>query len=94
MHASDVESTAAGEGMVAAMPPDDTAATAICLIPLIGPFHLRSPRYNAVTVRDTVAFARERGIAYVDWLTQDFNATARQLYDRIATETPFIKYQR
>ena len=30
----------------------------------------------------------------VYWMTQDFNTTARQLYDRIATLTPFIKYAR
>lgn len=30
----------------------------------------------------------------VYWMTQDFNQTARQLYDRIGTVTPFIKYQR
>ncbi|MBE9636923.1 GNAT family N-acetyltransferase [Salipiger mangrovisoli] len=30
----------------------------------------------------------------VYWLTQEFNATARQLYDRIGTVTPFVKYQR
>ncbi len=30
----------------------------------------------------------------VYWLTQDFNTTARQLYDRIGTVTPFIKYNR
>ncbi len=30
----------------------------------------------------------------VYWLTQEFNTTARQLYDRIATLTPFIKYNR
>lgn len=30
----------------------------------------------------------------VYWMTQDFNTTARQLYDRIATVTPFIKYSR
>jgi len=34
------------------------------------------------------------GCPTVYWLTQDFNATARQLYDRIAKVTPFIKYQR
>jgi len=27
-------------------------------------------------------------------LTQDFNHTARNLYDRVALLTPFIKYQR
>lgn len=30
----------------------------------------------------------------VYWLTQDFNAKARQLYDRIGSLTPFIKYAR
>ncbi|MDH3668456.1 MAG: GNAT family N-acetyltransferase [Paracoccaceae bacterium] len=34
------------------------------------------------------------GCPSVYWLTQDFNATARQLYDRVATLTSFIKYQR
>ncbi|MCV2880785.1 GNAT family N-acetyltransferase [Actibacterium sp. XHP0104] len=28
------------------------------------------------------------------WLTQDFNKTARGLYDQVAKVTPFIKYQR
>ena len=40
------------------------------------------------------ARADEAGCPSVYWLTQDFNTTARQLYDRIATKTPFIKYQR
>jgi len=30
----------------------------------------------------------------VYWLTQDFNQTARYLYDRIAQQTPFIRYSR
>ncbi|PKQ13103.1 MAG: GNAT family N-acetyltransferase [Alphaproteobacteria bacterium HGW-Alphaproteobacteria-1] len=30
----------------------------------------------------------------VYWMTQEFNATARQLYDRVATLTPFVKYAR
>lgn len=30
----------------------------------------------------------------VYWLTQDFNTTARRLYDQVASVTPFIKYQR
>lgn len=40
------------------------------------------------------AAADANGTPAVYWLTQDFNTTARQLYDRIATVTPFIKYQR
>ena len=38
--------------------------------------------------------ADERGAPSVYWLTQDFNDTARVLYDRVANLTPFIKYQR
>ncbi|MEC9244927.1 MAG: GNAT family N-acetyltransferase [Pseudomonadota bacterium] len=38
--------------------------------------------------------ADEAGAANVYWMTQDFNETARKLYDRIAKLTPFIKYQR
>ncbi len=40
------------------------------------------------------AAADAAGCPTVYWMTQDFNATARQLYDRIATQTPFIKYAR
>ena len=40
------------------------------------------------------AAADANGTPAVYWLTQEFNTTARQLYDRIATVTPFIKYQR
>ncbi|MEX0344525.1 MAG: N-acetyltransferase family protein [Rhizobiaceae bacterium] len=38
--------------------------------------------------------ADEAGCPSVYWLTQEFNYTARQLYDRIATKTPFIQYKR
>lgn len=40
------------------------------------------------------AAADAQGAPNVYWLTQEFNTTARQLYDRIGTVTPFIKYQR
>ncbi len=40
------------------------------------------------------AAADTDGRPSVYWLTQDFNAEARKLYDRIATLTPFIKYAR
>ena len=38
--------------------------------------------------------ADRQGAPSVYWLTQDFNHTARKLYDRIGTQTPFIRYQR
>ncbi|MEM9197108.1 MAG: GNAT family N-acetyltransferase [Pseudomonadota bacterium] len=40
------------------------------------------------------AAADAEGCPTVYWLTQDFNRTARQLYDRIGQVTPFIKYSR
>lgn len=38
--------------------------------------------------------ADKAGCPSVYWLTQEFNATARRLYDRIGKVTPFIKYTR
>lgn len=40
------------------------------------------------------AEADAAGAPAVWWLTQEFNATARRLYDRIAKLTPFIRYNR
>lgn len=33
-------------------------------------------------------------VPHVYWLTQDFNVTARRLYDSIGQVTPFIRYDR
>ena len=40
------------------------------------------------------AAADAAGCPKVYWLTQEFNAEARRLYDRIGTLTPFIRYDR
>ncbi len=40
------------------------------------------------------AAADANGTPAVYWLTQEFNTTARQLYDRIARVSPFIRYAR
>ncbi len=40
------------------------------------------------------AAADAEGAPAVYWLTQDFNSTARRLYDRIGQLTPFIRYNR
>ncbi len=45
-------------------------------------------------IKAVYAAADAAGCPSVYWLTQDFNHTARQLYDRIGEVTPFIKYQR
>ncbi len=38
--------------------------------------------------------ADANGTPQVYWFTQEFNATARRLYDRIGVPTPFIRYHR
>ena len=40
------------------------------------------------------AAADANGTPAVYWLTQDFNAKGRRLYDRIGKLTPFIRYNR
>lgn len=40
------------------------------------------------------AEADAAGAPAVYWLTQDFNQTARRLYDRVGVLTPFIRYNR
>lgn len=40
------------------------------------------------------AIADEKGCDQVYWLTQEFNKTGRYLYDKVANQTAFIKYQR
>lgn len=39
-------------------------------------------------------FADEAGAAKVYWLTQEYNAAARSLYDTLAHPTSFVVYQR
>ncbi|WP_299626768.1 GNAT family N-acetyltransferase [uncultured Tateyamaria sp.] len=45
-------------------------------------------------IEGVYAAAEASGVPTVYWLTQDNNAEARKLYDRVATLTPFIKYQK
>lgn len=40
------------------------------------------------------AAADAAGAPSVYWLTQEFNATGRRLYDRVGNLTPFIRYNR
>jgi GNAT superfamily N-acetyltransferase len=45
-------------------------------------------------IETVYAAADAAGCPSVYWLTQDFNATARRLYDRVGALTPFIRYKR
>lgn len=45
-------------------------------------------------IEGVYAAADAAGAGQVYWLTQDFNETARKLYDRIGVLTPFVRYNR
>lgn len=45
-------------------------------------------------VEAVYAAADANGTPEVYWLTQQSNATARRLYDRVGRATPFVKYRR
>lgn len=49
---------------------------------------------GAALIEAVYTAADARGVPGVYWTTQDFNTTARALYDRIGQCTPFIKYVR
>ncbi len=55
---------------------------------------VRGQGVGRALIEAVYAAADEAGAPQVYWLTQDFNAEARKLYDRIGKVTPFIKYER
>jgi len=55
---------------------------------------IRGKGVGRALIEAVYAVADSRDVPSVYWMTQEFNATARQLYDRIGTLTPFIKYVR
>ncbi|HTU97615.1 MAG TPA: GNAT family N-acetyltransferase [Solirubrobacteraceae bacterium] len=44
-------------------------------------------------IEAVAAWARERGCLRVYWTTHESNATARRVYDRVATNRGFIRYE-
>ncbi len=56
--------------------------------------NMRGKGVGRKLIEAVYAAADARGCPSVYWLTQDFNAEARKLYDRIGSLTPFIKYSR
>ena len=54
---------------------------------------IRGKGIGRALIEAVYARARDAGAPKVYWMTQEFNATARQLYDRIAIKSPFIVYQ-
>jgi GNAT superfamily N-acetyltransferase len=55
---------------------------------------VRGKGVGRALIEAVYAAADARGAPSVYWLTQEFNATARQLYDRVGQLTPFIRYNR
>jgi len=55
---------------------------------------IRGKGVGRALIEAVYAEADRVGSPSVYWLTQDFNSTARRLYDQVADLTPFIKYQR
>lgn len=55
---------------------------------------LRGQGVGRALMEAVYAAADAAGCPAVYWLTQDHNAEARRLYDRIGRVTPFIKYDR
>lgn len=55
---------------------------------------MRGQGVGRALIEAVYAAADRAGVPSVYWLTQDFNTTARKLYDRIGVKTPFIKYNR
>jgi len=55
---------------------------------------VRGQGVGRALIEAVYAAADEAGSRSVYWLTQDFNADARVLYDRIGKLTPFIVYSR
>lgn len=53
----------------------------------------RGKRIGEALIKAVGEAAEKRGASQVYWLTQDFNHTARKLYDRVGELTPFIKYK-
>lgn len=45
-------------------------------------------------INEVYKAADANGTPSVYWLTQDFNKTARRLYDQVAVLTPFVMYRR
>ncbi|MEM7777027.1 MAG: GNAT family N-acetyltransferase [Pseudomonadota bacterium] len=56
--------------------------------------HARGHGAGRALIEAVYAYADGLGAARTYWLTHESNATARVLYDRVATESGFIQYRR
>lgn len=47
---------------------------------------------GSALIRRLEEITRDEGATLVRWITADSNATARSLYDKVATQTPWVTY--
>lgn len=53
----------------------------------------RGQRVGRRLISAVVQAAKAKRVAVVYWQTEEFNGTARRLYERVAKRSPFIRYQ-
>jgi len=53
----------------------------------------RGRRVGRRLIAAVVLAAKVKKVAVVYWQTEEFNGTARRLYERVAKRSPFIRYQ-
>jgi GNAT superfamily N-acetyltransferase len=54
--------------------------------------HARGKRVGRRLIAAVAEAAKARGAAVLYWQTEEFNGTARRLYERVAKRAPFIRY--
>ena len=53
----------------------------------------RGKRVGRRLIAAVVDAAKAKGAQTVYWQTEEFNGTARRLYERVAKRTPYVRYQ-
>ena len=74
---------------------DNWETTDVCYLQDL--FTLKEMRQQGIAkalIEAVYEAADTNGTPSVYWMTQDFNQTARKLYDQVASLTPFIIYER
>jgi GNAT superfamily N-acetyltransferase len=71
-----------------------TTATDVCYLEdLFTAPEVRGRGVARALIAAVVEWARARGCSQVYWLTHETNTTARRLYDRVAVNRGFIRYE-
>jgi len=68
------------------------ASTGIFLDDLFTSPDARGHGLGSALLTRLAEIARDEGATVVRWITADSNATARSLYDKVSTQTPWVTY--